>query len=128
MLTVSHIKELLQDTPADITVRAVPIEDMIENLTIIRDHCLRKGIALVLCAEAVNTTSDKMPQYLSTHSAMSEFAAANQIPFLDVHKLITSLPDSSRLFLDEVHLTPEGHRIVAGLLFDLLVQTGILEN
>lgn len=123
----NQIKEKLQGTALDTTVRAVPIQDMEENLEAILKICKHNKIHLLLLAEAAND-SEREGSYRNTHNAILRFAIANQVPFVDVHVEINKMKNASTLFLDDVHLTAEGHRRVAEMITKAIVENKLLEE
>ena len=123
----NHVKEKLQGTALDTTVRAVPIQDMEDNLETILKICRHNKIRLLLLAEAAND-SEREGGYRNTHNAIYRFAKANQVPFVDVHVEIHKIKNASALFLDDVHLTAEGHRRVAEMITKAIAENGLLEG
>lgn len=123
----NHIKQRLQGTKLDTTVRAVPVQDMEDNLDEIFRICRQNKIRLLLLAEAAND-SDREGGYRNTHNAIRRFANENHVPFMDVHLKLWEIPDAKKMFLDDVHLTTEGHRRVAKMIVETIDKDALLEG
>ncbi len=65
--------------------------------------------------------------YDAINARMAAFCHQAGIPLIDVLPRLRADPEREHLFLDGVHLTTRGHRIVADLLFRALQDGGYLQ-
>ena len=81
-------------------------------------------------AFAVLLTPDEVqlfdPTYDEINTRFAAFCAANGLPLIDVLPRLRGEEAKHRLFLDGVHLTAEGHRLVAEELARELLRRGLL--
>lgn len=79
---------------------------------------------------AVLLTPDEVqlfdPSYDVINERIAQFCAANGLALIDVLPRLRAQPEKHRLFLDGVHLTAEGHRVVAEELARELLERGLL--
>lgn len=65
-------------------------------------------------------------QYDDIHRRFEAFARRQGITLLDLLPVLRAQPEKHRLFLDGVHLSPQGHAVVAETLADELLRRGLL--
>jgi lysophospholipase L1-like esterase len=105
---------------SDEEVSASRPNEFLANIREIHQMLQPRGIHLILMAEAMQLDD------LDYHSGMRELARRLNIPFNDIYADFNLRPDVERLFLDSVHLTPEGNRLVAAHAWDLLEKAGVM--
>lgn len=102
--------------------QAVPPWDFEANLREFAEICKRRGIDLVVVGEASRTD-------LSEYKAiMADAAEKYGFIYLDADSKLRECGDRADLFQDEVHLTVEGNRCLARIVYNLLLQKRIVEK
>jgi len=94
--------------------------EFLANIRDIHELLKSEGTPLFLMAEAMQL-EDK-----DYHNGMRELARRLNIPFKDIYADFKLRADVERLFLDSVHLTPEGNRLVAAQAWNLLEKAGVM--
>ncbi|MGM9998207.1 MAG: SGNH/GDSL hydrolase family protein [Candidatus Bruticola sp.] len=108
----------------------VPLSEFIENIESFRQLSQKDGFQLVILLEPTNrhiANSSQLPIY---YEALRQLAYKYHIPIIDAPRAFDALPPQQydRLFADSIHFTPEGHRFMAKLIEEALIQNNILEN
>jgi len=104
----------------------------LENMTKIVEAARSAGLEMVMvCAPHRDQLSDSEPQRPTPQEILAEFAARLEIPFLDLLPVFLEnighpKPDGQvpQLFIDELHFSPEGHRIAGDAIYIFLDELG----
>ncbi len=104
--------------------KTFPVSDqeMMENLGAIKEFCDKRKIKMVLAFEA------SIERRLSLDT-MIRFGKENpDVTTVDVSSVILQEPLHNNLFLDNVHLTIKGHKVVAKIILNALLENQLLPN
>lgn len=112
---------MLEATPEDRDVAAF------RALASIRDASRAAGARtlVLLMPDEVQLYTD---HYDGINRRIAAFCRREGIALVDALPTLRASPDRRDLYLDGVHLTEAGHRLVAGLLFGELQRRGLLES
>ncbi len=94
--------------------------EFVANVRDIYELLRERDIPLLLMAEAMQLEDDIY------HEGLGELAGRIHVPFRDVYMDIRVKPNGEKLFIDDVHLTPDGNREVARHAFALLTEAGVI--
>ncbi len=102
---------------------AVPVADARSNVRAIADALRPRAVPMLLVREGVVPD----PSVLNSYGEMLESVASESpsIGYLDASKSLVA-PTAGNVFLDNCHLTHEGHSLLAALVGDALVSQGWL--
>jgi lysophospholipase L1-like esterase len=112
---------LISLTPASQRV-AVPMDDAEDNLRFLIDAVTGRGGRVLLASEGLAPDPGPLVEY---NALMARLAAESpQVGYVDTAAALYARP-SSLMFLDDCHLTDEGHRLVAEELEAGLKELGV---
>lgn len=105
-----------------------PLEQYRENLRAIVDECQAGGVRPVFLELPRRRRPGETPPVSPHAQALRETAGAMGVPFIDVGNLglDSARSPNEEYFIDNLHLTPEGHRYLAELLDRELHARGLL--
>jgi len=102
---------------------AVPLEEARENLASIVKMATDAGAGVILASEGLAPDPGPLLPY---DQMMRELAADHAgVVYVDAAEALHAADDGT-LFLDDCHLSDRGHRLVAGLLRDALLEAGMI--
>lgn len=92
----------------------VPRSDRLRLLEMILETCRERGVRLVIIVPWY-------PQFSEHEALLREFAAAHDVPLVDLPRLLDGVPRDD-YFFDSMHPTARGHLIMARAIRDELVR------
>jgi len=106
------------------TVKAVPEADSRENLDIIKNTLLSKGVKIVFIGEALKE-SPLNPELLAFYNNLKSHADNSNVYYFDSYAYLHTM-DVNGLFYDNVHLTDKGNQMLAKYIIQRLRENGLL--
>lgn len=103
---------------------AVPVDHAQENFTAIHEVTRAHGAKLLLIPEAITPSSASLKDY---DRMLRDFAESHaDVAYFDAPRLL--LNSGGDHFLDDVHLSDTGHRLLAGALVETIRELGWLSD
>ncbi|MCB1153970.1 hypothetical protein KDL45_10000, partial [bacterium] len=96
-------------------------EEFLRNIRGVHELLAEHGVPFVVLAEAT-TYDDEV-----YHTGLSALAEREGLAFFDAYRYFRASPKAPEWFSDVVHLTPEGNRVMAGLVMDTVEKSGVLK-
>ena len=144
-LAVKAFLVLSQDKNEQIPIR-VEIADFIDNLSYMVKTAKSVGVTPMLLTAPTSHQQGKEPQYLKQRflkdlsklvplhqsyvESVRDLAASTHTALCDLERAFKELPadDVSKVYFtnDGIHLTPKGNEVLAGYLYDCLLQQNLI--
>lgn len=121
-------------TPPPRAKRRVSPKDFLSNVSAILESAGGKGIKVILLASPLSSEGGKPARILDKrYNRTLRYLADSQaripgagIALVDLPRILSGL-ENGQFFLDPVHPSPAGHRIIAKRLMEKMEEMGILE-
>jgi lysophospholipase L1-like esterase len=124
------VRTLLDGTDTELLERGWRIT--LENMTKIVKAARSEGLPMVMvCAPLRDQLWETDPQRPTPQEILADFAAQHDVPFLDLLPVFLEIirrqePDGQvhKLFIDQLHFSPEGHRLAGDAIYTFLDEQG----
>jgi lysophospholipase L1-like esterase len=128
LMKKAYLRTAVPEDVAQLRKPRVGLDAYRENLEAIVEECRRRGIRPVFIALPARRRPGEPRGQTPYLQAMTEVAARLRVPVLGVGPLgIETAPESNEEhFIDALHFSPSGHRIMAGEIARQLVERELL--
>ena len=112
------------------SIERVPLPEFIENMESFYQLSQQNHFSLYFLLEPTNRHIPNHSQLPLYHDTLRQLAKRKNIPLIDAPRTFETLPSAEydKLFADAIHLTPEGHRLMAKLIEEKLQENRLFDK